>query len=360
MAGLLAAEGEPVALERLEHVAVPDRGLAHGDAPLRHGQAQPEVGHDGDHHGVAGEPAACGEVDGEQRQQLVAGGELPGRGPRRGGGRRRRRGRGPRSAPCATTCGGESLGMRRTAAVVDVGRRRARRRWPSRPRPRRSRTVGATADAAPCAQSTTTRMPARVRPLERRPPGGRRRRRRRRPPATGGPPGGPPRRRGPPASPRGSGRARPRCRPRGVGQLQAAAANSLMPLSAKGLCDAETTAAGRSRRGREPGHAGRGQHAEVDDVGALAGQPGGQGRLQHRARAPGVAADEEALRRQDARDGPPEGEDQLGAEFDVGDPADAVGAEADRPTPTTASSTAAPCGPSSGRTSCSPSRARRA
>ena len=110
VARLLAAEGEPVGVERLEDVAVADLGLAHGDAPLGHGQAEPEVRHDRDHHGVAGQPAAAGQVGGEERQQLVAGGERRRCGPRPPAGRRRRRGRGRGPRPRATTSAASGSG----------------------------------------------------------------------------------------------------------------------------------------------------------------------------------------------------------------------------------------------------------
>ena len=106
--------------------------------------------------------------------------------------------------------------------------------------------------------------------------------------------------------------------------------NSLMPLSPKGLCEAEMTAPGASRRLGHRGHAGGRQHAEVDDVGPLRGQAGREGGLQQRARAPGVAADDEGRRGQHTGRGAPEGERQLGGQLLVRDPADAVGAEAGR------------------------------
>ena len=45
--------------------------------------------------------------------------------------------------------------------------------------------------------------------------------------------------------------------------------------------------------GRQPGQGRGGQDPDVDHVGPLAGQPGGQGGLQHGARPAGVAADQE-------------------------------------------------------------------
>jgi hypothetical protein len=216
------------------------------------------------------------------------------------------------------------------------------------------------AEAAPLALSTTTRRPSRRRPVEQG-PGGRRSRR----PRPGSDESGGRRRargsrgRGPLADgSRMRGRARPRWPTRlASGSLAPPAAKSLMPLSAKGLWEAEITAAGSWRVGDSarpgPGVGGRrrrprrpprwpdrrtGRPAAWDPIGGCPGHQKGPGR-----QGPGR--------------GPPEGEDQLGPELDVGDAPDAVGAEPDTHR-TTASSTGAPCGPSSGRTSCSPSRVR--
>ena len=65
-------EAQPVGVERGQDVAVPDVGLAHGDAAGLHGQAEAEVGHDGDGHRVAGELPPLGQIEREQRQQHVA------------------------------------------------------------------------------------------------------------------------------------------------------------------------------------------------------------------------------------------------------------------------------------------------
>ena len=118
-------------------------------------------------------------------------------------------------------------------------------------------------------------------------------------------------------------------------------------------------APGTPRRSATVGHPGRGQHAEVDDVGPLGGQAGRQGGLEQRARTAGVAADDEGRRGQDPGRGAPEGQGQLGRQLLVCDTSDPIGAEACRRHRLTAWSTAAPCGPSSGRTSWTPSRGRR-
>ena len=72
MTRLLAAQGEAVGVERGQHMAVPHVGLAHRDAAGLHGEAEAEVRHDGDDHGVGGEVAPLGQVQCEQRQQHVA------------------------------------------------------------------------------------------------------------------------------------------------------------------------------------------------------------------------------------------------------------------------------------------------
>ena len=72
MARLLAAEAEPVGVERGQHVAVPDGGLAYGDPVALHGQAESEVGHHGDGDGVPGQASPLGQVEGEEGEQHVA------------------------------------------------------------------------------------------------------------------------------------------------------------------------------------------------------------------------------------------------------------------------------------------------
>ena len=63
---------KPVGLSRAARTWRSPTGVSsHDDAPLRHGQAEPEVGHHGHHHGVAGQLAALGQVQGEQGEQLV-------------------------------------------------------------------------------------------------------------------------------------------------------------------------------------------------------------------------------------------------------------------------------------------------
>ena len=145
------------------------------------------------------------------------------------------------------------------------------------------------------------------------------------------------------------------------GSLRPPGANSLMPLSANGLCEAEIMAPGTPSASETKATAGRGQHAEALHGDALGGEAGGQRRLEEGAGDAGVAADHDPLAAEHPRRGAAEGERQLGRELGVGDAADAVGAEAQRHARApsiSASSTAGPCGPSSGRTSCSPSPGR--
>ena len=229
--------------------------------------------------------------------------------------------------------------------------------------PRRSKTPGATAEAAPLAQSSTTAQAVEPAALERRPRGGRRSA------STAAGLGGEPSRRR-----RRSGRAGGRA---GVARAAAssssstaasASSGSLVPPGAEQL-DAvvgEGVVRGRDHRRRarprsaHEGHPGRREHAEVDDVGPLGGQAGRQRGLQQRARAAGVAADQEAGARQDPGRGPAEGEGQLGASARRWRPPGCRRCRnAAAPRRATAWSTAEPCGPSSGRTSCSPSRGRR-
>ena len=116
--GLLAAERVAVALHRLQHVAVADRGLHQVDALALHRQLEAEVGHDGGDDGVLGAarrarawPAPGRRGSGRRRPPRP-------RRPRPGSGRRRRRAR----------CRGRRR-ARATAALqqVQVGASRSRR-----------------------------------------------------------------------------------------------------------------------------------------------------------------------------------------------------------------------------------------
>ena len=96
---LLAPQGEPFGVERFEHVAVPDRGLAHVDVALGHGDAESQVGHHRDHDGVAA-PAGPGRPD---RWRTTTPSRRPWRPPRcgrpRAAGPHPRRGRGRGARP---------------------------------------------------------------------------------------------------------------------------------------------------------------------------------------------------------------------------------------------------------------------
>ena len=101
--GLLAAEREAAGAQLLEHVAVADRGGAHRDPRVAHGQVQPEVAHHGGDERVVGELVRVAHRE---------------RRARPGSGRRRRR--------------------RRTRRRPGSGRRRRRARCPGRRRARRT------------------------------------------------------------------------------------------------------------------------------------------------------------------------------------------------------------------------------
>ena len=105
-----------------------------------------------------------------------------------------------------------------------------------------------------------------------------------------------------------------------------------MPLSAKGLWLRRDHRRGRAALAR-PTRAtpGVGSTPTSDDVGALGAEPGDERGLEHRARAAGVAPDDERLLgAEHAHRGAAERGDELGGELDVGDAAHAVGAEAQR------------------------------
>ena len=117
-----------------------------------------------------------------------------------------------------------------------------------------------------------------------------------------------------------------------VGQLAAAPAEELDAVVG------ERVVAGRQHRRRavpglaQIGRAGGGHDPGQDDVAALGGQAGGQGRLQHRARPARVAGHHERpVGAQDAGRRPPEGQRQLRRQFDVGQAPDPVGAEPEHP-----------------------------
>ena len=133
------------------------------------------------------------------------------------------------------------------------------------------------------------------------------------------------RRRGRPRAPR----ARPRPLPRPPPEAWCPSRlNSLMPLSPKGLCEAEIMAPGTPARLGHRGHAGGGQNAQVHHVGTLCRQAGRERGLEQRARTPGVATDHEGRCGKDPCRGAPESQCQFGGQLFVGDPAHPIGAEA--------------------------------
>ena len=81
-----------------------------------------------------------------------------------------------------------------------------------------------------------------------------------------------------------------------------------MPLSAKGLWEAETTAAGAPSVADHQATSGVGSDAQADDVDPLGGQAGGQRGLEQRPGPARVAADGEPLAAQHPGRGAAEGE----------------------------------------------------
>jgi hypothetical protein len=69
---LLPAQGEPAAVQFLQHVAVSHGRVDHPDAAGCHALAEPQVAHDRHHHGVVGEQAALVAVHRADADDLVA------------------------------------------------------------------------------------------------------------------------------------------------------------------------------------------------------------------------------------------------------------------------------------------------
>ena len=76
---LLAAERQAALGQGLQHVAIAHGHLEHLDPVLGHPEAEAEVGHHGDHHGVLGEVAVGVAVDGADPDDLVAVDQAAGR-----------------------------------------------------------------------------------------------------------------------------------------------------------------------------------------------------------------------------------------------------------------------------------------
>ena len=112
--------------------------------------------------------------------------------------------------------------------------------------------------------------------------------------------------------------------------LSPSASRTLSPLSSAGLCEAETMIP--AANGAGPGEVGEGRRrddADDVDVDAEAGRAGRDGGHEHVARAARVLADDDgaAGAAQAVRRRPAEGVGEGRLEVDVGDAADAVGAE---------------------------------
>ena len=350
----------PFGVEGGQHVAVADRGLAHLDAPLGHGQAEPEVGHHRDHHRVAGQLAPG--RPGRRRTGPAARRRRPpprcGRRPPAGRRRRRRPGRGrPRSRTTAAANASGWVEPQPSLMLVPSG---LARRCAVTSAPSAANTPGATLEAAPLAQSSTTRRPSSRRPSSDGPPGGSGRRRP--PPASRDDASRP---RGRWARPRpvdpGSGRARPR----------SAASTSTVELGAAGAeqLDAvvvEGVVGGRDHRRRQPRALGAGRPPR-----RWAARPGRPRRPPRTARPADSAACSSGPERRVSRPTRKAGAGSTRAAARPRPSASSAVSSAlatprtpsvpkrARRHPATAWSTAAPCGPSSGRTSCSPSRGRR-
>ena len=106
--------------------------------------------------------------------------------------------------------------------------------------------------------------------------------------------------------------------------------STLSPLSAAGLCEAETMIApAKSSSAGDVGERRRRQDAREVHVRAEAGRAGGDRGDEHVARAAGVLADDERTTRagEPPGGGATEGEGERRLQVDVGDAADAVGPE---------------------------------
>ena len=124
-------------------------------------------------------------------------------------------------------------------------------------------------------------------------------------------------------------------------QLLELVLDRVVELEAVTVEDLEPVVVGRVVRGGDhdpgrelavPGEVGEGRRRDdTDDVDVRseAARPGGDGRHEHVARSTGVLADDDRPTRPDEAmgDGPPEGVGRGRLEVDVGDAADAIGAE---------------------------------
>ena len=350
-------------LQRLQHVAVADVGLHHGDPGPAHGLAEargwpspspprcrraggPTPGGRGRRRAMSWSPSTRlpRGVDGQHPVGVAVEGQ-PGVG-----------------AP-GHDLGLEGLGVGRPAPSLML--RPSGRSWRTwTVAPSRRKTSGATSDAAPLAQSSTRVRPANAPGAEHahhaRRRSGRGRRRRSTVPTpspigAGGcvPAGVRPSRRSSSASSRASTSSL---------SLRPPAAKNLIPLSWKGLWDAEITAAGWPSAADSQATPGVGSTPRSATSAPSAISPADRAAWR---RAPETRVSRPIRNRsppEHAGRGPAQGQDDLGGEIGVGDAADAVGTEPqgqERTCPVSAWSTGEPSGPSSGRTSCFPSPGRR-
>ena len=144
------------------------------------------------------------------------------------------------------------------------------------------------------------------------------------------------------------------------GQFRPERAEEFDPVVAEGIMRRRDHGAGHEPLLGEVGHPGGRQDPDIEHVGPFGGQAGGERGLEERSRSAGVAPDDEGDRGQDACGGPTEGSASSAVSSSLATPlTPSVPNFAGATFALTAWSTAAPCGPSSGRTSWIPSRGRR-
>ena len=290
----------PVALERLEHVAVADLRSRPPRCPASAiARRKPRLVITVTTTVSPARRPRRAEVDGEQGDEVVAVDERARSRRRPAPGRRRRRRRDPTVAPRFDhRRRGRRGGSSRSRSLM---LRPSGSAWStSTSAPSRRSTVGGEApDAAPLAQSTTTLQAVEAPALERAPPtassqlGGR--------PGRGAAGTADRRRRSAaPVASSSSSTASSSASTSSV-SLRPPAAKNLMPLSDHGLCEAEITAPGTPARRADPRHRRR-RHARRGSGDGARRPPGppASARLEPGPGRAGVAADDEARRRRRA------------------------------------------------------------
>ena len=329
MAGLLAAEGESTGVEGLEHVAIAHRRVDDVDAEVPHAEAESEVGHHRDHDGVVGQHAAGLQVGGGDGHQLVAVDQAT----------RRVDGQHPvgvavEREPDVRAVGHdrglETLGVGRPAGLVDVAAvglgvdhghlgpelgegLRGQGRGGAVAAVEHDLQAVEARPGAPTPHTWARYADSDVVLAHHADVGAGGRRRRRAACVEHG------------LDLRPGPRRTASCRPD---------ANSLMPLSPNGLCDAEIIAAGTRRRPRRVGHRRRGHHAEQLDVDAFGCRR--RRRRPPRASGPSAGGRDRSSERSGHRRTPAPRRGRVASassrsQLRVGDTADAVGTEAHAP-----------------------------